>query len=133
MNKKSFPARLENLEPMLDFLTEISKKHGVDTKKANQIRLAAEEVLINIINYAYLNNEGNIEVDYTITEGMALKIEISDSGIPFNPLALPEPDISVPIEKRKIGGLGIHLIRNIIDKVSYKREHDKNILTLIKY
>lgn len=133
MNKKKFPAGLENLGLMLDFLTEISEKHGVQAKKANQIRLAAEEVLINIINYAYPNDKGNIEIDCTITEGMALKIEISDSGVPFNPLSLPEPDIKAPIEKRKIGGLGVHLIRNIMDEVNYKREHDKNILTLIKY
>ena len=66
-------------------------------------------------------------------EGKRLMIQIMDWGIAFDPLSLPEPDIEAPIEERKIGGLGIYMMRNIMDEVLYKREGDRNILTLVKH
>ena len=60
-------------------------------------------------------------------------IEIIDCGIPFDPLTLPKPDVNAPIEDRKIGGLGIYMMRKLMDKVNYKREQGKNILTLVKF
>lgn len=132
MEKLVLPARLENLELMLKFIKEAAAALGFDDKKINQIQLASEEVLVNIINYAYPDKNGNIEINYSVKEPKGLEVEILDWGILFNPLELPQPDITAPIEDRKIGGLGIHLVRKIMDEVSYKREQERNILTFVK-
>ena len=131
MHKAVFTAKLDNLEPMLDFIEQIAKEIGFDTSRLNQIRLASEEALVNIINYAYPDKRGNIEIA-CVKDEKRLLLEIIDCGIPFNPLLLPEPDIKSPMEKRKIGGLGIYLVRSIMDSVDYRRNENRNILTLTK-
>jgi len=133
MPKIVFAAKLENLEPMLDFIGQRAKGLGFDAKKLNGIRLASEEALVNVINYAYPDKQGSMEIAYDSKDDKRLVVEIIDWGIPFNPLLMPEPDIESPVERRKIGGLGIYLARSIMDEVSYRREEDRNILTLIKY
>ncbi len=132
MHKTAFAAKLDNLEPMLDFIEQSAKEMGFDEKKLNQVRLASEEALVNVINYAYPDKRGNIEIA-CVKDEKRLLLEIIDWGIPFNPLLLPEPDIKSPMEKRKIGGLGIYLVRSIMDIVDYRRDENRNILTLIKY
>jgi anti-sigma regulatory factor (Ser/Thr protein kinase) len=131
MHKAVFAARLDNLETMLDFIEQSVKEVGFDAKKSNEVRLASEEVLVNVINYAYPDKQGNIEIACT-ADDKRLLLEIVDWGIPFNPLLLLEPDIKSPMEKRKIGGLGIYMVRSIMDRVDYRRDEDKNILTLTK-
>ena len=131
MHKAVFAARLDNLETMLDFIEHSVKEVGFDAKKSNEVRLASEEVLVNVINYAYPDKQGNIEIACT-ADDKRLLLEIVDWGIPFNPLLLLEPDIKSPMEKRKIGGLGIYMVRSIMDRVDYRRDEDKNILTLTK-
>jgi anti-sigma regulatory factor (Ser/Thr protein kinase) len=132
MPRISFAAKLENLEPMLDFIEHGARELGFDARKLSQVRLASEEALVNVINYAYPNKCGNIEIA-CVKDEKGLLLEIIDWGIPFNPLLLPEPDIKSPMENRKIGGLGIYMVRSIMDRVDYRREEDKNVLTLIKY
>ena len=133
MPRIQLAAKLENLEPMLAFIEQGVKKLGFDAQKLNRMHLASEEALVNIINYAYPDKYGNIEITYEIKEDMRFVVEIIDWGIPFDPLLLPKPDVEAPLEKRKVGGLGIHLIRTIMDEVSYRRDQDRNILTLTKY
>ncbi len=132
MEKTVLPAKLENLESMLEFILGKAKTLGFDDKKIYQIQLAAEEVLVNIINYAYPDKNGDIEITITPKENEALEIEIADWGFAFDPLSLPEPDLCAPLEERKIGGLGIYLLRKIMDEVSYKRQDERNILCLVK-
>ena len=132
MEKLTIPAKLENLEAMLEFIVERAGTLGFDEKKKFQIKLAAEEALVNVINYAYPDKNGNIEITLTSRNNEALEIEIIDWGFAFDPLSLPEPNICAPLEERQIGGLGIHLIRKIMDEVRYKREDDRNILSLVK-
>ncbi len=62
-----------------------------------------------------------------------LKVSMVDGGIPFNPLGVETPDMQLPLEEREIGGLGIHLVRNMMDKVSYRRRIDKNVITIVEY
>lgn len=131
--KIALPAKLENLEAMVGFIGEGAEKQGFDQKTIHQIHLACEEALVNVIHYAYPDGNGDIELTYDLNEEKGLVIEIIDWGIPFNPLSLPEPDIEASIEDRKIGGLGIYMMRNIMDEVHYKREQGRNILTLVKY
>jgi anti-sigma regulatory factor (Ser/Thr protein kinase) len=125
------PAKLENLKFMIKFIQEGAERQGFDKKESNQIQTASEEALVNIINYAYPDKEGNIEINYDASDNKRSVIEIIDCGIPFDPLTLPKPDINASIEDRKIGGLGIYMMRKIMDEVNYKRKQGKNILTLI--
>ncbi len=137
MAKLTFSAELENLELMLEFIRNGVKELDLSSKEINQIQIAAEEPLVNIISYAYPDGNGNIEITYSIEnsaeEGRKLVIQITDWGVEFDPLSLPDPDIDAPIEEREIGGLGVYMMRNIMDEVLYKREGDRNILTLVKH
>jgi sigma-B regulation protein RsbU (phosphoserine phosphatase) len=111
------------------------------------INLALEEAVTNVMLYAYPGRSGQLMVEYsqtpTTNEALTgpttndkrpttLTFTISDSGIPFDPTAREEVDTSLSAEERPIGGLGIHLVRQIMDEVHYERIDDKNILTLIK-
>lgn len=94
--------------------------------------LALEELITNAIKYGYDDaNEHRIQVDMKI-EGSVLVMAFTDDGHPFNPLDLPPPDLSLPIEDRPIGGLGLHLLRTMTDKMEYIREGGMNRLTLRK-
>ena len=86
----------------------------------------------NVISYAYRDDEDlDIEVKMEST-GKRLTVTIADDGVPFNPLSAGAPDIDAPLEEREIGGLGIHLVRNLMDDVSYHRRIDRNVMTLVK-
>ncbi len=126
-------AELNNLYPMLNAIKAFAEKHGVMGEKLYQLELALEEILVNIINYAYPGTSGDIELHYRITDDNKLVIEIIDRGIPFDPLAHPKADTTSSIEEREIGGLGILFVRQSIDEKYYRRKDDKNILTLILY
>ena len=133
MEKKTFSAVLENLEPMIEFILDHAGKAGFSGEPASQLRLASEEALINVIRYAYPGGAGAVEVACGPADGgRGILIEISDSGIPFDPLSLPVPDTNLPLEQLKIGGLGIFMIRKIMDRVLYRRDGGRNVLTLTK-
>ena len=94
--------------------------------------LVIEELGLNIINHAYSGVEGEFEI-IIASEDDALTIEIIDSGPPFNMLTdAPMPDVAAPLEERPIGGLGIHLVKTMMDELDYRRESDKNHLTITK-
>ena len=132
MKKSKFKADKENLGTMINFIIDGLNEKNFDKKKVRKIRLVAEEILTNIVLHAYPGKTGDVEISYTIDKNDALTITISDWGISFNPLAESDPDIDVPVNDREIGGLGIFLTKKIMDHVHYKREDNKNILTMIK-
>ncbi len=96
-----------------------------------KINLALEEIVINVMNYGH--EDGLHEIDISlIADGNSLTIEIVDDGRPFDPLTdAPKPDVDAELEDRNIGGLGIHLVRKMMDDVRYRREEGKNHLTLV--
>ena len=97
-----------------------------------EIGVVFDELLGNIIHYAYTDDQDHtIEVKVEFF-GDRLIMTIEDDGIPFNPLEKETPDTELPLDERKAGGLGIHLVRNLMDKVSYQRRIHKNRLTLVK-
>lgn len=132
MESLKIPAKLENLPKMFDHIREASSRQGFVEEQVNKIQLACEEALVNVISYAYPSKEGDLEISCENKES-SIEIAIIDWGIPFDPLSIPAPDILLPIEERKIGGLGIFMIRELMDDVIYKRDGSRNILTLIKY
>lgn len=124
---------MENLEALINFIREAAEEHGFNAKEIYQLLLAGEEAIVNVIKYAYQGKAGDIEITKEIIGDNELAIQIIDWGTPFDPTLVDEPDLDVSLEERKIGGLGIFIMRKIMDEVVYKREDNKNILTLIKY
>lgn len=120
-------------KPRLDeALLTFARAHQVAPAAVQAIDLALEEHLANVFNYGF-EPGGHPEVVVHIEQNPnGLMVEISDNGKPFNPLEHPEPDVNLPLEKRPIGGLGIHLIRKFVDQLAYRREAGRNILTMCK-
>ena len=110
---------------------------GVPEELNMPINLAIEEAVTNVMLYAYPGQHGSMLVEFAKaidpqTAAQRLIFTITDSGIPFDPTQRPEADISSSAEEREIGGLGIHLVCQIMSEVLYERKDDKNVLTLIK-
>ena len=96
------------------------------------LNLALEEAVVNVMNYAYAaGTRGNVDIEAQAND-RRLKFTISDWGIPFDPTAKSEVDTSLSAEERPIGGLGIHLMRQMMDSINYERIDGKNVLTLRK-
>lgn len=124
------PAVLESLPQFIDFLSRTARERGFGPKELNKIELAAEEAIVNIVHYAYVGKSGDITVTCRSEHNDKFFIEIIDSGLPFNPLDAKKPDLDADMDDRRIGGLGIYLTEKLVDNIQYKREGDKNILTL---
>ena len=115
-----------------DFLKSVSKQLNMKDPLAAQLRLAVEEAVVNVMDYAYPTGiEGHVTIE-ALSNGKQLRVIITDSGIPFDPTTQEKADISLTAEERRIGGLGILLVRDLMDTVNYERTDGKNILTLIK-
>ena len=127
---KIVAANVYKLPEITEFLQVCADYSGLDPKKKFGLLLAIEEAFVNVCNYAYPDHKGLIEVSCDKVDD-SLVVEISDKGIPFNILLLPDPDISLDIADREIGGLGGYFIRRFTDSVSYRREDEKNILRLV--
>lgn len=115
-----------------EWMETIGEKYGIDMPTLSSLNLALEEAATNVIMYAYPDGAyGSVELSCDSENG-ALRFTLTDTGKPFDPTARPEVDINAGVEERAIGGLGIHLVKNIMDSVSYSREDGKNLLTMIK-
>lgn len=97
-----------------------------------KLRLCIEEVVENIVSYAYEDGNGSVEVGTSLNEDNRLCITFKDSGVHFDPLAKPDPDITLSAEDRQIGGLGIFLCKQLMDDIKYTYENGQNILVMIK-
>jgi len=125
------PAKIENLEYLIEFVSDCANKQGIDRKRIIEIEISTEEALVNIFNYAYQNVDGDVAIICKSDENNKFVIEIEDSGVPFNLLSLKEPDTTLDISERNVGGLGIFLMRKLMDDVQYKRKEDRNVLTMV--
>ncbi len=124
------PARLDNLYPLLAFVTSCAKRHGAGQERIREIELVMEELLVNIFTYAYPDRPGDVVIVCRSDDAGSLRVEIADDGIPFNILTRGEPDIDTAIEERNVGGLGIFFVRRLVKEIGYRREGGRNILTL---
>jgi serine/threonine-protein kinase RsbW len=126
----SMPAKLENLGRLIAAVSDCARAQGFEQEKISKIELAAEEALVNIFHYAYPERPGDVEMICKVDGGRFI-IEVIDSGIPFDVTAMPDPDVTAGIQEREPGGLGIFFMKKVMDEVRYRRENDRNILTLI--
>ena len=114
------------------FIKSVFEKLDMEKSLARQLRLAIEEAVVNVIDYAYpAGQTGDIQI-CVMSDGKTLKTVITDSGIVFDPTAKEKADTSLSIEDRQIGGLGILLVRELMDSINYERIDGQNVLTLIK-
>jgi len=124
--------QISEIERAYEIVEQLSQKHGWDTRLQFDLNLALEEVLANVISYGYGDQEEHEILLRFFIGPEELTMEVEDDGHPFNPLDRPAPDLAKPLDERQVGGLGIFLIRKIMDHVEYRRENGKNILTLKK-
>jgi serine/threonine-protein kinase RsbW len=129
-SKIRLPARMDSLHALMEFAAACAKEQDFSPDRISEIELAVEEVLVNIIKYAYPQGEGHIEMTCNSDPCGQIVFEIVDGGIPFDMLAYSDPDTTMEIEERRIGGLGIFFVKQLMDHVHYRREDARNILTI---
>ena len=123
----------EAMDPVQDFIREKLVSYGCDKKILLEIRLAVEEIFINIISYAYRPDIGKAEIECVVDDDpLVVTIQFMDSGKPFNPLNVDDADTSGAQFLEKAGGFGIHLVKHTMDSVDYEFKDGKNILRIKK-
>jgi anti-sigma regulatory factor (Ser/Thr protein kinase) len=133
MKELRIEAKPENLDDVIQFVTQETEAVDCPFKAQMQIEIAVEEIFVNIANYAYAPETGYATVCVDVTPDPAsIKLVFIDEGVPYDPLAKDDPDITLSAEERDIGGLGIFMAKKNMDEIYYERRDDQNILTLIK-
>ncbi len=128
----TLPNNIEEVPQLATFVDEVCEVLGFDMSTTMSLNLALEEAVVNVMSYAYpAGTTGNVNIE-AMANDRRLKFVISDCGTPFDPTAEKEVDTTLSAEERPIGGLGIHLVRQIMDSINYERINGKNILTLRK-
>jgi serine/threonine-protein kinase RsbW len=132
------PFELE-IRSTLEALAEASEQaarwldtHDVPPAASTLAHLGIEELVTNCIKYAYDDEREHIIRASISMTGNVLTLRVEDDGRPFNPLSAPEPDLSLPVDRRPLGGLGLHLLRTMSDRMTYERRNDVNCVTLEK-
>jgi anti-sigma regulatory factor (Ser/Thr protein kinase) len=128
MDEMTVKARLENLEQVLAFVE--SRTGALPLKSRYHINIAVDEIFTNIARYAYPDETGIAVI--RVAAGDAVTVEFEDGGVPYDPTARADPDLTQPADERAPGGLGVFMTKKLMDTVEYRREGNKNILTLRK-
>ena len=133
MKELNIAATVENIEVVTDFVNEQLEALDCPMKAQMQIDIAIDELFGNIAHYAYNPEVGDATVRVEVVEDpLAVVITFIDKGVPYDPLAKEDPDVTLSAEERAIGGLGIFITKKTMDSVTYSYEDGKNILTMIK-
>ena len=131
MKRIEIKATIENLDTVTAFIDEQLEAADCPMKTQMQIELAVEEIFVNIAHYAYVPHIGMAFISIDVSDSRAV-ITFEDSGIPYDPLAKTDPDVTLSAEDRGIGGLGIFMVKKSMDNVSYEYRDGRNVLTLEK-
>ena len=133
MMELNIAATVDNIETVTDFVNEQLEAIDCPMKAQVQIDVAIDELFGNIAHYAYNPEVGPATVRVEVEENpMAVKISFIDNGVPYDPLAKDDPDITLSAEERKIGGLGIYMVKKTMDQISYEYKDGQNILKIKK-
>ncbi len=122
--------QLSEIERLARIVDDFGRRHQIEAQTICNMKLALDEILTNIISYAYDDAKEHIIVIRLSLDQEKWTVEVEDDGRPFNPLNAPEPDTKQLLGERPIGGLGIHLVRKLIDELEYRRQNDRNILVM---
>lgn len=133
---KSLALRIENnfeeIEHVNEAFNAFAEAYDIPDTIRRKLNLVFDELLNNIISYGYADDATHwIEIGVSVVEGV-LVVSITDDGRPFNPTETPTPNIDVPLEEREVGGLGLHLMKSLMDEVTYERQDTGNLVTLKK-
>jgi len=123
---------LSEINRLSERVNDFAEANNLSPKTLFALNLSLEEVITNVISYGFDDDKEHQILVHIYSIGGEISVEIEDDGKPFNPLQVDEPDLTIPLEERPIGGLGIHLIRNYMDDLEYKRDGYKNILRMKK-
>ena len=133
MESRTLANDMSELSGLAELISEGAAKMGAPERCVFELTLALEEVFTNIVKYAYEDAAPHrIRVELGPTDPDTLLIRFEDDGRPFDPTRAADPDLSLPVEERPVGKLGIFLVKKIMDSVTYERVEGKNILTLLK-
>jgi len=124
-------AKIENYEACAAFIEEQLEVAGFDSKSIIKIITACEEIIVNVMNYAYSDGEGDLEIAF-VDDSDFIKITFIDGGKPFNPFEEPDIDVNLSVDERNIGGLGILMVKKLMDEVHYEYKNHQNVLTIVK-
>ena len=134
MNLIEIKAKTENLVEIIAFVNKFLEANDCPMKKKMEIELAVEETFVNIAHYAYKQGDGMMTLSIDrLEDPSGVEITFKDHGIPYNPLEKKDPTLSLPVEQKPIGGLGIFMVKKLMDGMSYKHEDGQNVLTLQKF
>lgn len=131
--ERSFIADDASFDEANAYLEEALEEAGAPMKEILRVAVAFEEVFVNVAHYAYAGSaeKGNVRIAIAYEDGV-FSVSFRDDGIPFDPLAKSDPDITLPAEERGVGGLGIYMVKQTMDEVSYAYEDRQNIFTMRK-
>ncbi len=133
MKEMTIDAAVENIPAVTAFVEEQLEQYNCPMKAQMQIDIAIDELFSNIAQYAYTPNTGKATVRVEVTENpMAVIITFIDNGIPYDPLAKADPDVTLTADKREIGGLGIFMVKKSMDEITYEYKDGQNILKIKK-
>ena len=134
MEQLTIEATVENLQAVIDFAIERLEARDCPMKTSMQMELVIEEIFVNIANYAYHPELGPATFCMEFEENpAAVRMTFFDEGKPYNPLERDDPDTTLDIDERDIGGLGIFLVKKNVDEISYEYAEGKNILRMKKF
>ena len=115
-----------------DFIKSITERLNMDPTVAGQVQLAVEEAVVNVMSYAYPEKGQGFVTIKAMSDGHELRLVVIDSGVAFDPTSAEKADTTLSVEDRPIGGLGIFLVRELMDSINYERVDNRNILMMIK-
>ena len=133
MRELTVEAARKNLPEVQGFIDEMLEKTGCSSLTQTAIDVAVEEIFVNIASYAYGPETGTVSICAGVHEPpRSIEITFTDHGRPYNPLAKPDPDTTLPIRQRKKGGLGIYMVKQSMDRVNYEYRDGMNIINIMK-
>lgn len=133
MKELNLDATVDNITKVIEFVDEQLEQYGCPMKAQMQIDIAIDELFGNIAHYAYNPLVGPATVRVEVADDpMSVIITFIDNGVPYDPLKREDPDTSLSAEERKIGGLGIYMVKKSMDEITYQYKDNKNILTIKK-
>ncbi len=122
----------DNLDEVLAFVDGHLEEQDCPMRIQMQMDIAVEELFVNVAHYAYAPETGDVTIRFDVPDCDSVSITFIDSGVPYDPLAKPDPDVTLSAEERQIGGLGIYMVKKSMDDMRYAYEDGQNILTIVK-
>lgn len=131
--RMEIPAQVDQVEVVIDFIQNLLKPF--DSEQMIPISIAAEEIFVNIASYAYQPEEnGMVSISCAVGGSPRFaSITFVDRGLPFNPLNRPDPDVTMPLEQREVGNLGIYMVKKLMDSAVYTYKNNRNVFTFRKH